>query len=270
MKQFFYCALIFGMVCPFPLFAENISPDQRFERLERKISTLTDLTLRFDKLQKENRDLRGQIETLQYQLETLKKKQRDLYVDIDQRISNFQTKPTEIKSDDLISESSQSNQNLYQQNLNNNSVSENQLNNSLSTPNLALKRINPKKIRSDYKKAYELIGPSQRRYEDAAIAFSEFLNNYPTSNLAANAQYWLAETYYVRQKNVQALAEFQKVIDRYPDSSKVPGALYKIGRLQFISGDVQKARDVLKRLVSDFPKAPATGLAKELFKKIGS
>ena len=45
---------------------------------------------------------------------------------------------------------------------------------------------------------------------------------------------------------------------------------YPILRTQFISGDVQKARDVLKRLVSDFPKAPATGLAKELFKKIGS
>ena len=84
-------SLIFVGLFPACVFsADDLTSDQRFEKLERKVGTLTDLTLRFDRLQKENRDLRGQIETLQYQLETLKRKQRDLYVDIDERISNIQ------------------------------------------------------------------------------------------------------------------------------------------------------------------------------------
>ena len=69
-------------------------------------------------------------------------------------------------------------------------------------------------MQADYKAAYALLSPSQKRYDDAAKAFTAFLERYPGSTLAANAQYWLAEAYYVSQKNDQALEAFTQVVEQ--------------------------------------------------------
>src|SRR6266478_2698990 len=53
----------------------------------------------------------------------------------------------------------------------------------------------------------------------------DFLNRYPKDELAANAQYWLGETYYAEKKWNDAIVEFQKVLKEYKGSDKVPDAL---------------------------------------------
>jgi TolA-binding protein len=78
----------------------------------------------------------------------------------------------------------------------------------------------------------------------------------------------LAEAHYVSQQNVEALAAFNKVIQSYPQSSKVPGALYKIGRLEFVAGNKDAAKVPLERLTKEFPQSAATGLAKQLLLRI--
>src|SRR6267143_1441576 len=40
--------------------------------------------------------------------------------------------------------------------------------------------------------------------------FQDFMNRYPKDELAANAQYWLGETYYAEKKWNDAIVEFQK------------------------------------------------------------
>jgi len=57
----------------------------------------------------------------------------------------------------------------------------------------------------------------------------DFLARYPKDELAANAQYWLGETYYGEKKWNDAIVEFQKVLKEYKGSDKVPDALLKIG-----------------------------------------
>ena len=59
--------------------------------------------------------------------------------------------------------------------------------------------------------------------------FKQFLVTFPDSELADNAQYWLAESYYASQQFEQALADFEVVINDYPRSRKVPDALLKMG-----------------------------------------
>src|SRR5436853_3522728 len=59
--------------------------------------------------------------------------------------------------------------------------------------------------------------------------FQDFMNRYPKDELAANAQYWLGETYFTEKKWNDAIVEFQKVLKDYKGSDKVPDALLKIG-----------------------------------------
>ncbi len=65
----------------------------------------------------------------------------------------------------------------------------------------------------NYQAAFDLI--QARKYEDANRAFREFLVAFPQSPLADNAQYWLAETHYVRRQFKDALPEFVKVTTQY-------------------------------------------------------
>src|ERR1700694_1050479 len=49
----------------------------------------------------------------------------------------------------------------------------------------------------------------------------DFLNRYPRDELAANAQYWLGETYYAEKKRNDAIVEFQEVLKENKESDEV-------------------------------------------------
>ena len=84
---------------------------------------------------------------------------------------------------------------------------------------------------------------------------------FPTSPLADNAQYWLAETRYVQQDFSSALPEFEKVINVYPDSAQVPGAVLKIGFCYYELERWDDARIALERVVREYPDTTAARLA---------
>ena len=60
---------------------------QRIEVLERKVRLISELVLRLDSLQREVQQLRGDVEVQNHALETMKQRQRDLYLDLDSRLS---------------------------------------------------------------------------------------------------------------------------------------------------------------------------------------
>ena len=84
---------------------------------------------------------------------------------------------------------------------------------------------------------------------------------YPDSELADNAQYWLAESHYVTKKYADALTAFQVVIDKYPRSRKVPDALLKIGYGNYELKRFDASRESLKRVQSEYPETTAARLA---------
>ena len=67
-----------------------------------------------------------------------------------------------------------------------------------------------------------------RDFDKAIKGFEAFLRKYPNSDLAPNAQYWLAECYYGKDDLRRAKREFERVIENYPNSAKVPSANRKI------------------------------------------
>ena len=110
-----------------------------------------------------------------------------------------------------------------------------------------------------YIKAVEPL--KQRRFEEASIALTDFLARYPNSANADKAHFWLAETHYVNRNIPAALAEFQGVLKDYPKSSKVPGALLKIGYIQDDAKDPKAARVTLEEVIRRFPQSGEARLA---------
>ncbi|QXE90520.1 tol-pal system protein YbgF [Geomonas subterranea] len=96
--------------------------------------------------------------------------------------------------------------------------------------------------------------------------FASFLVQYPKHNLAANAQYWIGESYYQEKNYEQAVLEFQEVIKNYPDKEKAPAAMLKQGMAFRELGDSKSAAYILKKLVDEHPKSEEAKIARDKFK----
>jgi tol-pal system protein YbgF len=111
-----------------------------------------------------------------------------------------------------------------------------------------------------YDAAYQDL--SRGNTELALMGFHDLLEQYPTSELADNAQYWIGESYYSKADYKQALEEFRKVPANYPTGDKVPAALLKIGYCQQNLGHHNDARDAFQELIRRFPSSEEARLAK--------
>jgi tol-pal system protein YbgF len=109
-----------------------------------------------------------------------------------------------------------------------------------------------------------------REYGQAVLDLLDFVAKYPTHPLAANAQYWIGEAYYVQRDFRQALVEFQKVVDGAPPTSeKVPDALLKIGLCYRNLRDENHARQMWDRVEKDYPQSQSAAKARTLLRTKG-
>jgi tol-pal system protein YbgF len=95
----------------------------------------------------------------------------------------------------------------------------------------------------------------------AIMGFQEVLAKFPKSELADNAQYWIGESYYAQKDFKQAMKEFQKAVDAYPQGDKVPAAMLKVGFCQQQLGDKAAARATFEKLIHSFPNTEEARLA---------
>ena len=105
-------------------------------------------------------------------------------------------------------------------------------------------------------------------YGRAADSFREFLRQYPRSDLAGNAQYWRGESFYVEHDYELAIEEFKKVLDKYPESSKLTAAMLKIGFAHGELGQLEEARKVLTEITRSYPDSTIEELARRRLKRI--
>jgi tol-pal system protein YbgF len=98
--------------------------------------------------------------------------------------------------------------------------------------------------------------------------FTRFLEQYPKHDLAANAHYWVGETYYSEKSYEQAILAFQEVIKNFPTKDKVPAAMLKQAMAFNAINDAKSAKYVLKKLEESFPKSDEAAKAKELLRGI--
>lgn len=105
-------------------------------------------------------------------------------------------------------------------------------------------------------------------YEDARELFRSFLKQYPKSEKADNAQFWLGEIYYREKWYEKAILEYQKVIENYPKGNKTPSALLKQGFAFLNLDDNANARLILKELIRKFPDSNEANVAKKRLKTL--
>ncbi len=112
-----------------------------------------------------------------------------------------------------------------------------------------------------YKDAYEAF--QKGNYEGARKKFDVFLKQYPNTELSGNAQFWIGETYYQKKDFEKAILEYEKAITKYPESSKIPAALFKQA-LSFLElGDKMNAKNLLKKVIERFPRSEQAEMAKK-------
>jgi len=229
------------------------SMEQRLERLERILrnQNLTDVILQLQQLQQEVRQLRGDLELQGHTLDALSKRQRDLYLDIDQRLSTLHTTPNgdePVAAPDVPGSTA----------LGSSTVPQTPPPRADATP-APVTPPDPKEEAEAYQTAFNLL--QQGRYQESIQAFQAFLNDYPGGTYEDNAQYWLGEASYVSRDYDTAVSEFTKVVERYPTSPKVAGALLKSGYIYYEKKDWQKARELFVRVKTDYPGTTEARLA---------
>ena len=98
--------------------------------------------------------------------------------------------------------------------------------------------------------------------------FTKFLEQNPKHDLAANAQYWIGETYYSEKNYESAILAYQEVIKNYPGKEKVVAAMLKQAMAFNAIKDSKSAKFVLKKLIEGFPKSEEAKKAKGMLKEI--
>jgi tol-pal system protein YbgF len=92
-------------------------------------------------------------------------------------------------------------------------------------------------------------------YPAAESALKQFVSAHPSDPLASNAQYWLAETFFVRNNFNDAAAQFLTGYQKYPQSPKAPDYLYKLGVSLAKLNKNQEACAAFGRFQKEYPSA---------------
>ncbi len=222
---------------------QSDSMASRLARIEdaAKAQPVLALAGELEKLREEIRTLRGQVETLGNTIDGVAKRQRDMYVDLDQRLRRFEqpgTAPAPAASPG-----------------------------SAPAVSGAAAADRPKAaatVSAEETEAYER-AQGQRRignYQGAVAAFQAFIAKYPKSPLAPRAQYWIGDSQFNLRDFKGAIASQQKLLSVYPDSSSVPDAMLNMASAQYEGGDNAAARKTMDSLIARYPSSEAAEKAR--------
>ncbi len=183
-------------------------------------------------LENEVRQLRGMLEEQQHQLQLLKQRQSEDYLDLDSRLSGGGAGTGGPKaqiegaagdggaafSDDAASDD------------------------GTETAGLPPAQASDAEQRA-YDAAYNLV--KERQIDKAVSAFKGHIGNYPKGQHVPNSYYWLGEIYLLRSQYADASRAFSVVVDQYPEHRKAPDAAFKLGKVYHLQGDKARAKSIL-------------------------
>ena len=103
-------------------------------------------------------------------------------------------------------------------------------------------------------------------YDVAKQKFLELIQNFPKSENADNAHFWIGEMYFNQELYEKAILEYEKVIKNYPDGNKVPAAYLKQGIAFYTINNKNTAKILLEEVISKYPDSDEAELAREKLK----
>ncbi|MBK6797667.1 MAG: tetratricopeptide repeat protein [Acidobacteria bacterium] len=109
---------------------------------------------------------------------------------------------------------------------------------------------------------------SRGNYQLALSEFRQYVEIYPGSELADNAQYWVGEIFYGEKKLEEAAAEFDKVSTLNPNGDKTSPAQYKRATILLELGKKEEAINQFLLLIKNSPKSNESALATQQLQQI--
>ncbi|AUI85821.1 tol-pal system protein YbgF [Vibrio azureus] len=208
------------------------SSESDVERLERLLQNRNRVQLQMqtqiDQMAQEISELRGQAERNNYEIQQMLKRQRELFVELDQVRGGLKSAPAqEPKSVSGVSEG-QFSSNADEQ--------------------------------ATYRNAVDLI-LKKKDYAGAVAAFEQFQKDYPNSTYTANSHYWLGQLYFAKKQDKEAAKRFISVMS-YKDSSKRPDALLKLGDIAARNNNATQAKKYYQQVVDEYPDSASAKIAK--------
>ena len=248
--------------------------EARIAKMEQALNSqaLLELYAQVETLGLELGKLNGQVEMLSNDNTLLQKRQRDFYIDLDNRLREIEQPNKRAPSSSTPPKSSP---------------------HSMATPPskeppaaavitpeaaaieetvaaaqpdagalLASALVPPSPVENDaYKEAFNFFKNGD--YASAIGQFENFLENYPQSNLAPGAAYWIGNARYALRDYQMAIDAQRKLISKYPDSLKASDALLNIASSQYEMGDSKASKHTLEDLVAKYPQSEAAKKAKQ-------
>jgi tol-pal system protein YbgF len=239
---------------------------------------------RIEQMQAEVQQLTGKVEEQASQVEELKKQQKTMFTDFDDRIQSLENKSggglpsaetpvepsTSLESGTGVTEppapaiTDSSTSGAQAQDNPAEAAAP-----AAAAPTLAASAQStdasasqvPENEKQEYQKGYDDL--RNGRTAQAITEFNAFIASHPGSSYASNAQYWLGEAHRVDQDNTSARKAFNDVVATYPGSAKVPDALLKLGYIEMEEKNPVKAREYLTRVTTEFGSSRAAGLAQK-------
>lgn len=215
------------------------SESLRQENLEIK-KMLQEMNKNFEAMQNETRrtkaDVLTEIDNIKAQSQIIDSKLEDNTY----RMSHFLQKAESITNPPVVQQDSLVNEAQFRQ----------------QNPSAQQSDIDPLAL---YNSAY--LDLSKGNHQLALQGFQQFLQKFPQSDLADNAQYWMGEVYYAQKDNQKAIDAFKKVVENFPRGDKVAAALLKIGYCYFNLGDQTTGKKYLKIVIDRFPNSEEARLA---------
>lgn len=211
------------------------------ERLDTVAKGQIELANQIQALREENARLRGQLETLSYELESAKKRQQDFYVDLDGRLRKLEPQLTVVPEARTADESKP------------------------ATEALRKTASDPASETREYEAALNLFRAN--KLKEAAAAFEAFAKAHPDSTLTPSAQYWLGNAHYAMHDCKKAIDAHRILVGKWPAHPKAPDAMLNVATCQQELADAKGARTTLEALAAKYPDSTAATTARQRLKK---
>lgn len=195
----------------------------RFERLEASSRGQLELASQNELLKAEIAKLRGQLEVMLHEVESLKQRQRDFYVDLDSRMRKLETAATmSAPAVDPAAESAS-----YEASLN--LLKEGKHKDALTAFEQFIKQY----PRSSFQpSAHFWAGNAALQAKEVASAsnyFNVVLNNWPTDPVAPDAMLGLASSQQALGDAKAGQDTLKRLVERFPTSSAAQAARQRLG-----------------------------------------
>ena len=248
-----------------------VPPVQQPNQLNQAVlKVLLDLT----GIREEIKLLRNSVEEAQFETENIKRRQQDLFHQMERRMASIER--NQQVSAQTVDENNPSssdvgnggddvniatNTSVVQITTGDLPEAKNALTPAPSAPTTVTEQ-----EQQAYDQAYKLL--TQSRYKEAIIQFQHLVETWPLSQLAADAYYWMSEARYVNREFKHALNGFSILVNKYPNSGRVPEALLKTGYIQHDIGDYEKAVNIFRDILARFPEHPVAISAQTRLRRI--